>query len=290
MSGDNNSIPESAEPGVSASKSTKRKTFSPFSPELDSQPRSKFRFETSSEDISAILSEENIDLQKGIRLLINLQLESNNNANKMMERIDKLTSWIENIDDAMVDMESRIQEVENKLSNPPSSVRTEVLVNPLIGDLTRKITELEDRSRRNNIVIAGLEEIGSGTWEEVEEQVIELCRSKLSVTDISIERAHRIGRKNQNKPRPIVCKLLNYKDKERIKRNGYKLKGTNIFINDDFSNSTRTARYHLRAFMKDKKANGAASTRLNYDKLYIDNKTYIYNFETSSVVESLVFT
>ncbi|KAG8190692.1 hypothetical protein JTE90_004196 [Oedothorax gibbosus] len=149
----------------------------------------------------------------------------------------------------------------------------------------RKLTELEDRSRRNNIVITGLKEEGSESWEVSEKQVVDLCKSKLNISDISTERAHRLGRMSANRSRPIICKLLNFKNKERIKRNGYILKGTNIFINDDFSQRTNTARFYLRKFSKEMKGKGAVSTKLAYDKLVIDGKQYTYNFESSSVIE-----
>ena len=55
---------------------------------------------------------------------------------------------------------------------------------------------------------------------------------------IQIERAHHSKRSKSNnnseKPRAIVCKLLDYKQKEEILRNTKKLKRINIFINQDF--------------------------------------------------------
>ena len=40
---------------------------------------------------------------------------------------------------------------------------------------------------------------------------------------------------NSSKPRPIICNLLRYKDKVKILQKANKLRGTNIFINEDFS-------------------------------------------------------
>ena len=65
----------------------------------------------------------------------------------------------------------------------------------------------------------------------------EVFNEKLGVKNVKIERAHCSKRsknnKNSGKPRTIVCKLLNYKQKE-ILRNTKKRKGSNIFINEDF--------------------------------------------------------
>ena len=59
---------------------------------------------------------------------------------------------------------------------------------------------------------------------------------------IEIERAHRVKRNNRdsntNRHRTIVVKLLRFKDKTKIFQNANKLKGQNIFINNDFSKAT----------------------------------------------------
>ena len=42
-------------------------------------------------------------------------------------------------------------------------------------------------------------------------------------------------KRQKNQPRTIICRLLNYKDKENILKSCRKPKGTNIFVNEDFS-------------------------------------------------------
>ena len=51
--------------------------------------------------------------------------------------------------------------------------------------------------------------------------------------------------KKGNTPRTIVCRILNYKDKVKILRNAKKLKGKNIFINEDFCQATLDHRKEL---------------------------------------------
>ena len=61
---------------------------------------------------------------------------------------------------------------------------------------------------------------------------------KLGLDGIEIERAHRVKRNSRdsdtNRPQTIVVKLLRFKDKTKIFQNANKLKGQNIFINNDF--------------------------------------------------------
>ena len=72
---------------------------------------------------------------------------------------------------------------------------------------------------------------------------------KRGVKNVQIERTHRSERSKSNnnseKLRTIVCNLLNYKQKEEILRNTKKLKGSNIFINEDFCYETMQYRKKL---------------------------------------------
>ena len=104
--------------------------------------------------------------------------------------------------------------------------------------VTNELIDLEDRSRRSSFRIDGISELRNETWEECEEEIQKVFNEKLGVKNVHIERAHRSKRSKSNnnngKPRTIVYKLLNYKQKEEILRNTKKLKGSNIFINENF--------------------------------------------------------
>ena len=77
---------------------------------------------------------------------------------------------------------------------------------------------------------------------------------KLGLDVIEIDRAHRVKRNsrgsNTNRPRTIVVKLLRFKDKTKIFQNANKLKGQNIFINNDFSKATLELREDLMVEVK----------------------------------------
>ena len=89
-------------------------------------------------------------------------------------------------------------------------------------DLLEKVSELEDRSRRNNLRISGIEEKGEEIWEQSEKVVTELLKEKLGLEhSMKIERAHRVGRARHNngevnKRRTIVVKFLDYKEKRDV--------------------------------------------------------------------------
>ena len=98
--------------------------------------------------------------------------------------------------------------------------------------MTNKLIDLEDKTKRNNLRIYGISESRNETWEECKEEIQKVFNEKLGVKDVQNERAHRSKRSksnnNSDKPTTIVCKLLNYKQKEEILRNTKELKGSNI--------------------------------------------------------------
>ena len=130
-----------------------------------------------------------------------------------------------------------------------------------------KLTELEDRSRRKNIRIDGIKETKGETWNDSEEKVQDMLAQKLGLDGIEIEGAHRVKRNNidsnTNRPRIIVVKLLLFKGKTKIFQNANKLKGQNIFINNDFSKATLELRKDLMVEVKRLRELGKI-TYLNY--------------------------
>ena len=114
--------------------------------------------------------------------------------------------------------------------------------------INNKLIDFEDRSRKNNLRTYGITERNDESWERCEEHADQVFTQKLGLKNIRIERAHRVKRKKGDKSikhRPIVCNLLSFKDKKLILKNANKLKGTNIFIDEDYSFETMEYRKQL---------------------------------------------
>ena len=162
---------------------------------------------------------------------------------KVQSDINELKASLEHTETVLEEKVEELQEQINELWN--------YQVDPERFELTeRKIVDLEDRSRRNNLRIDGISEKENETWDECEQEGQSFIKDKLGIAeDIVIERAHRIKKKgnsdNPGKPRTIVCRFLNYKDKTNILKIAKKLKGKNIFINEDFSHETMELRKEL---------------------------------------------
>ena len=74
------------------------------------------------------------------------------------------------------------------------------------------------------------------------------------------------------KPRTIVCKLLNYKQKEEMLRNTKNLTGSNFFINEDFCHETMQYRKNIFEEVKNLRIQDKIAYRNYRSILVVANK------------------
>ena len=130
---------------------------------------------------------------------------------KVQSDINELKASLEYTDTVL---EEKVAKVEKKIEKLQEQINElwNYQVDPERLELTeRKIVDLEDQSRRNNLRIDGISEKENETWDECEQEVQSLIKDKLGVVEnIVIERANRIKkkgtviiRKTQNNSLPI---------------------------------------------------------------------------------------
>ena len=140
------------------------------------------------------------------------------------------------------------------------------------ADLHNGIIDLKAQSMRDNLIFYNLPEI---EHENTTEMIHQLLEDKLGMKDVkvqvTIDRSHRLGRQREEnpKPRPIVAKFNYHQDKEFIRQNANKLKGTKIGISEQFPDEIATVRQALYPELKKAKAEGKRS-RIVKDKLIIE--------------------
>ncbi|KAL9976908.1 hypothetical protein ACROYT_G014250 [Oculina patagonica] len=148
---------------------------------------------------------------------------------EMLNKLDKLEKAQSTINKDVEDLKKSFQETDLQIQESKSNLllkadKTEVEV------LKEKIDDLENRSKRNNVVIWGIQEGSEKDYTSMEEFI----------------------ENDTPKPRPIQVYLLRYTDKvfllkqaaSKLKDNKYKEAG--IFISDDVSKTVRDERSKLR--------------------------------------------
>lgn len=116
-----------------------------------------------------------------------------------------------------------------------------------IVDLEQRVDELEQYSRMNDVVITGIKirprsyarAVAVDSWElsdqetqSVEQQVASYLQSRGIEMDLEhIEACHPLPTKNERPP-AVIMRFTNRKKKIALLKQGRKLKGTNVFINE----------------------------------------------------------
>jgi hypothetical protein len=116
-------------------------------------------------------------------------------------------------------------------------------------ELTKKISEIDYDKRRKNLIIKGLTETDKNQ-NDLEESVLAFINSKVQVKidTRDIDAVFRVGKKNSDnkKHRHIILKLTSEKKKNEILKNKLKLKGTDIYIDNEYPKEVLNEKYESR--------------------------------------------
>ena len=200
-------------------------------------------------------------------MLNNLSQEIKTNSNS----IKQLTDNTRDLEESSAVNQDLVEEKLNTLKSQMISIQNEVSENK--AELKEQLRIQEDRSRRNNIRVDGIEEDENETWENTENKLKSFLYDELEITDeLYIEKAHRVARRegvkfnSSNTPRTIVAKVLDYKEKEDVMRRRYKLKETTYLVREDFSKETVEIRKKLCDQVKTLREDGKCAV-IKYDKI-----------------------
>ena len=198
------------------------------------------------ETIPKIVKDELASHELAIKEMINDNIKITN------DRLDRISQDVTHLKQSLEFTQEQMKEEINKIKKDLKDLDKNI--NEVQQDLldpkyvSSKLIELEDRSRRNNLRIDGIDEKPNKTWDECESPVQELIDVNLDLTDtIEFERCHQISTqtnssKNQNRSRTIICKVTKFTDKQKILKSAKCLNDKEIFIYEDFCKNTMDLR------------------------------------------------
>ena len=165
-------------------------------------------------------------------------------------------------------LKSRCETLENKNKNYMEQC----------AKLGSKVTDLESRSMRDNLLFYGVPE--GGNTENCELMIKNVMAEKLNIPDvhtIMFDRVHRVGSASHNKVRPIVAKFHYYNQREIVRQASYdraeELKNHNLGVGIQWPQQIRDARKALYPIMQQAKNDGK-TVKLVKDKLFINGVEY----------------
>lgn len=117
-----------------------------------------------------------------------------------------------------------------------------------IASLEERVADLEQYTRTNDIIVTGLyikprsyaravsregEEHSEETAQSAEQQLTSFLHSKgIEVNNNNIESCHTLPQKNKTGKPTIIVRFVNRKYKMELLKQGRKLKGTNVYLNE----------------------------------------------------------
>uniref|UniRef100_T1HVY7 RRM domain-containing protein n=1 Tax=Rhodnius prolixus TaxID=13249 RepID=T1HVY7_RHOPR len=167
---------------------------------------------------------------------LNLQTSWMNEMKLMLKSMSEQMSQLATKDDLI-----KIDEKINYAISGFEKVKEElVVIKAENKQLKEKLADLENKSRRNNLIFRGIPE--STDYRKV---VHELCGSLLGLTsEVNIVQAFPIGRSRTGR-RVVLVEFASYKDVLLIMSSMHKAKNTDILIQQDLSYVTRIRRNNL---------------------------------------------
>lgn len=235
----------------------------------------KSQVEVLTEDVQFVKTNSN-DLESNMRSLGNI--------------FDSVKATADSNTVAIAENRKNIDKCAQLQKTTDPNVRKELFeMREVNSNLQESIIDLKSRSMRDNLVFSGIhEERGENT----EEILQEFIKRKFRIDyDVSFERVHRMGKWSEHNlyPRNIVAKFTYFKERELIRtRAPQKLKGSNVWVNEQFPPEIEERRKKLYPIMRLAKRDGKR-VRLVKDLLYVNGELYDPEKDVSTQPERMPY-
>ncbi|CAG4973358.1 unnamed protein product [Parnassius apollo] len=164
---------------------------------------------------------------------------------------------------------SNINEKFQELSNKYDNLQTQVL------DQEKRIFALEKANKQRNLVFFGVEE-GELTYFELQEKIIHIIKNqmKIDIQDFELESVRRLGKRGIN-IRPVAVAITTLGKKIKILQNKKQLKGSNIYVTEEYTERVLKIRKTLKAQLQQEIEKGNVAY-IKYDKLIIKERKDVH--------------
>ncbi len=213
---------------------------------------------------------------KSMFLTISNQLKKLDKIDKIETIVEKLSEDLKETRNEMLDLKKENEHLKDEMKDIKDELNKQ---RSLAEKNQRRIIDVQARSMRENLVFYNIPE--SEAAEDplgAEKLVKEVIKESLKIDEeMRFERVHRMGAKfnedGSRKTRPIVAKFSSYKQKEKVKGEGSKLKDSNVGMGDQYPREIQQRRKELWNYYKDARNKGHR-VKLVLDKLYVDGQEF----------------
>ena len=165
---------------------------------------------------------------------------------ELRKSLDFAHAKIEETKSIVEQQKNKIKELEGKVCEAGE-----------MSGISERVRIMEDFSKRNNIIIDGIPEQAQENSEKLQVAVTKLFSEKLGMPNVQIERCHRIGKESSDqKPRRTLLALSKFEDRQKCLKSSFKLKGSDIYVNEDVSRATAEIRRTRNPELLEKRRRG----------------------------------
>ena len=200
-----------------------------------------------------------------------------------LDSIEKIASdthtTIEHLTNSIEQVRALAQSATQEVSKCERVIQELTNKTKQIDILKERLIQAEAYSRRDNLLFEGVQETQG---EDCEQKILDIIVKDLKINgahqQIRFTRVHRLGGKHPNKTRPIIAKFHFFKDRQTVWESRRKLKGTNMWISEDFPVEIRNRRQVLYPIFQKAIKMDSLKVSLVADKLFLNN--HMYTIET----------
>ena len=186
---------------------------------------------------------------------------------------------MEEIKEMFLEMRDRLKNIEETVNlcvNEVKFLRQENLhLKQTIKEQDARLDNIERDLKRKNLIIKGVADAEEEKNEDLAIKVENLLEKMGVNINLArdIDEIKRFGLFHKDKKRPILIKLLTWNKKMEILQQAKTLKGTNIWIDQDYTKKVQNERKQLIPYMKQAREQGKKAS-LKYNKLIINGMAY----------------
>ena len=204
------------------------------------------------EDCRAILFNCLKNLEKDIKSIYVLANDNKASSIKGEKQLVDLTDSVKLISTKFAQYEKDRKEHIEKIKNLRKEVNK---LSEKLENAEKKIEDQEQYSRRNCLLIHGIEETDK---EKTDQLVLDVINKDMDIDmPISaIERTHRIGtpKQKKKKSRPIIVKFVRYYDRKNVYVNKKRLKGKGISVTESLT------KFRMQKLLEARETHGFSDT------------------------------
>ena len=196
------------------------------------------------------------------------------------KKVDQLVGDVKFLRDSCLTLQNDVKDIRNECDN----LREENIelrnqntrLEKRMEAMEKKTDDLECRSKRNNILIHGFHRREGETAQELVDNVREFFTDKLELGKaIPFDRLHRLNSKPTS---PVIGCCSSFRDKLQVMKAKGKLRGTDVYIGEDFSLRVREIRRRLTPHLKNARDQNRR-VRMVFDHLVIEGKKFTVDSE-----------